>query len=147
MKSVTFSEVLPAGPAGPVRSGVTWFALTLALGLPALMFAFHQLDPGAPLPFIVLPVLAGGVAPMLALRPGRFEVSTRFEAQHLVRSLETTLGELGFERVGQRAGTVHYRTQGARWLEKEIAVTVRAHSIEVSGPVPALRALQAQLAC
>jgi hypothetical protein len=130
-----------------VRSGVTWFALTLALGLPALIFAFHQLDPGAPLPFIVLPVLAGGVAPMLALRPGRFEVSTRFDAQHLVRTLETTLGGLGFERVGQRAGTVRYRTQGARWMEKEIAVTVRAHSIEVSGPVPALRALQAQLAC
>jgi hypothetical protein len=37
---------------------------------------------------------------------------------------------------------MRYRTRGGR----EIAVNVRAHALEVTGPVPALRALRRQMA-
>lgn len=143
MKSVTFSQVVrvAASPAG----GAARFALTLALGLPALIVAFHLLDPSAPLPFIVLPVLAGGVAPMLAVLPGRLELTSRFEARLLARTLDETLGALGYAPVAGSRGAARYRT-GSGWMDKEVAVTVGAHSIVIVGPVPTLRALQAAMA-
>ena len=143
MKSVTFSEVVPVGAAAPVRSGAARFALMLALGMPTLILAAHQLDPSAPLPYIILPVLAGALAPLWAVLPARLDVSTRFDAHHLLRTLDSTLGGLGYERVAPQGGALRYRTSRARWLQKEIAVTVREHSIEVIGPVSTLRALQA----
>ena len=147
MKSVTFSDIervpeqaRPASPLGlPQR--MTRLALTLALGLPALIFAFQQLDPGAPLAYIVLPVLAGGLLPMMQMMPGRFEVMTRFEACHLVCTLDDALGRLGYTPSERAPGVVRYRARGG----KEIAVTVRAHALEVTGPVPALRALRRQM--
>lgn len=145
MKSVTFSEVVRVAGA-PASSSAARYALTMALGMPALMAAFHLLDPSAPLPWIVLPVLAGGLAPMLAVLPGRFEVTTRFEAQLLARTLDATLTSLGYAEAGRQRGAVRYRTSGARWLDREVVVTVREHSIVVVGPVPTLRALQARLA-
>lgn len=94
MKSVTFSDIerVPeqARRPSPLRSPqrVTLLVLTLALGLPALMFIFQQIDPGAPLAYIVVPVLAGGLLPMMSMMPGRFEVTTRFDACHLVVTLD-----------------------------------------------------------
>ena len=94
MKSVTFSDIErvpelarhPAVRVSPQRALL--LGLTLALGLPAMMFAFHLLDPAAPLAYIVLPILAGGLLPMAHMMPGRFEVMTRFEACHLVCTLD-----------------------------------------------------------
>lgn len=146
MKSVTFSEVVPTGAAAPVRGGARRFALMLALGLPALVLGAHQLDPSAPLAYIVLPVLAGAVVPLWAVLSGKLEVKTRFDAHHLLRTVDSTLGALGYEKVEQHRGALRYRTAGARWLQREIAVSVGEHSIEVIGPVPALRALQASMA-
>jgi hypothetical protein len=118
-----------------------WLALTLALGLSALMFGFRQVDPGAPLAYIVVPVLAGGLLPMMTMMPGRFEVTTRFDACHLVVTLDEALGQLGYTPAERAPGAVRYRARGG----KEIAVTVRAHALEVTGPVPALRALRRQM--
>jgi hypothetical protein len=146
MKSVTFSEVVPVGAAAPVRGGAVRFALMLALGLPTLILGAHQFDPSAPLPYIVAPVLAGAVAPLWAVLSGKLEVTTRFDAHHLLRTLDSTLGALGYEKIEQHRGALRYRTGSARWLRKEIAVTVREHSIEVVGPVSTLRALQAGMA-
>lgn len=146
MKSVTFSEVVPVGAAAPVRGGAVRCALMLALGLPVLILGAHQLDPSAPLAYIVLPVLAGAVAPLWALLPGKLEVNTRFDAHHLLRTLDNTLGALGYEKLEQHRGALRYRNGGARWLQREIAVTVREHCIEVVGPVSALRAVQAGMA-
>ena len=147
MKSVTFSDIVrvpeqvrrtSSSLGSPQR--LAWLALVL--GLPALMYAFRQLDPGAPLAYIVLPILAGGLLPMLTMMPGRFEVRTRFEACHLVCTLDDALGRLGYAPAERVPGAVRYRTRGG----KEIAVTVRAHALEVTGPVPTLRALSQQMA-
>ena len=147
MKSVTFSDIErvpelarhPAVRVSPQRALL--LGLTLALGLPAMMFAFHLLDPAAPLAYIVLPILAGGLLPMAQLMPGRFEVMTRFEACHLVCTLDDALGRLGYAPSERAPGAVRYRARGG----KEIAVTVRPHALEVTGPMPALRALRRQM--
>jgi hypothetical protein len=148
MKSVTFSDIerVPAQarsrfPLGVPQRMVVLVA-TMTLGLPALMFGFHVFDPSAPLAYIVLPVLAGGLLPMAQMMPGRFEVMTRFDACHLVSTLDDALGRLGYVAAERTPGAVRYRTRGG----KEIAVTVRAHALEVTGPVPALRALRRQMA-
>lgn len=149
MKSVTFSDIervpeqarRPSPLATPQRLAL--LVLTLALGLPALMFVFRQADPGAPLAYIVVPILAGGLLPIMSMMPGRFEVTTRFDACHLVVTLDDALGRLGYAPAERAPGAVRYRARGG----KEIAVTVRAHALEVTGPVPALRALRRQMAC
>jgi len=149
MKSVTFSDIerVPEQARRPSPLGspqrVTLLVLTLALGLPALIFIFQQVDPGAPLAYIVVPVLAGGLLPMMSMMPGRFEVTTRFDACHLVVTLDDALGRLGYAPAERVPGAVRYRARGG----KEIAVTVRAHALEVTGPVPALRALRRQMDC
>jgi len=147
MKSVTFSDIerVPEQARRPSPLGspqrVTLLVLTLALGLPALIFIFQQVDPGAPLAYIVVPVLAGGLLPMMSMMPGRFEVITRFDACHLVVTLDDALGRLGYAPAERVPGALRYRARGG----KEIAVTVRAHALEVTGPVPALRALRRQM--
>jgi hypothetical protein len=150
MKSVTFSDIERApeqarrrpSPLGlPPRAA--WLGVTLVLGLLALMFAFHLVDPSAPIAYIVLPIMAGGALPMAAqMMTGRFEVTTRFDACHLVVTLDEALGQLGYAPAERLPGAVRYRARGG----KEIAVTVREHALEVTGPVKALRALREQMA-
>ena len=154
MKSVTFSDIERARNEARFLStllslrGATLAALMLALGLPALMIAFHLLDPSAPLGYIVGPVLLGGLLPTMQLLPGRLQVTTRFDACHLVGTLDDAMDKLGYTQAGRAPGTVHYRARAERWPQwqhKEIAVTVRAHALEVTGPVTALRALRRQM--
>jgi len=155
MKSVTFSEIerVRKGPHRPTslapaqRQAV--LLLSLVLGLPALVFAFHLVDPTAPLGYIVVPVLLGGVLPALASTlPGRLEVATRFSACHLVGSLDDAMERLGYAPAERGPGTVRYRLRTARrpeWRRTDIMVTVRDHMLEVTGPVRTLRALRQQL--
>jgi hypothetical protein len=156
MKSVTFSEIERVRHQARALStllsirSLPTLALTLALGLPALMIAFHLLDPTAPLAYIVVPVLLGGMLPMAQALPGRLQVSTRFEACHLVGTLDEALAKLGYVQAERTPGAVRYRARAERWPQwqnKEIAVTVRDHALEVTGPMPALRALRRQMAC
>ena len=95
MKSVTFSEIervrkgphhlVPTDPA----QRLVLLMLSMVLGLPALVVAFHLIDPTAPLGYIVVPVLMGALLPTAARTlPGRLEVTTRFSACHLVGTLE-----------------------------------------------------------
>jgi hypothetical protein len=148
MKSVTFSDIerLPEQARSRFPLGVPQrmvvLAVTMVFGLSALMFVFHVVDPSAPLAYIVLPVLAGGMLPMAQMMPGRFEVMTRFDACHLVCTLDEALGRLGYAPAERTPGAMRYRTRGG----KEIAVNVRAHALEVTGPMPALRALRRQMA-
>lgn len=153
MKSVTFSDIeriqglsrsLPSLQA--IQRPAT-LALLLALGLPALMIAFHLLDPTAPLGYIVVPVLLGGLLPATAqMLPGRFEVTTRFDACHMVLTLDEALSKLGYEQAERAPGSVRYSARWPHWLGKDITVHVRDHALEVSGPVPALRALRHHMA-
>jgi hypothetical protein len=155
MKSVTMSEVVRAHDRArllfPIQSWRQFGALaaTLALGLPAIMFAVHLLDPAAPLAYIVIPVLLGGLLPVFAVLPGRFEVRTRFDAQHLVSTLDDTLGTLGYAPAATEAGALRYRARRGGWFssrEREIAVTLRDRRIEIVGPIATLRTLQRRMA-
>jgi hypothetical protein len=153
MKSVTFSEVIRVRDASPLSTASTrqlmLFGLTVAVGLPALVLGFHAIDPAAPLAYIVGPVMAGGMLPVLAAAPGQFAVQTRFHARHLVGTLDDTLGALGYVPVQRCAGTVRYRPQRPGllpWQRGEVSVTVRDHALDIVGPFDTLRALQRQLA-
>jgi hypothetical protein len=157
MKSVTFSEIerVRKGPhrlptVDPVQR-LALLLLSMVLGLPALVIAFHLVDPTAPLGYIVVPVLLGGLLPTLARAlPGRFEVTTRFSACHLVGTLDDAMERLGYVPSERGPGTVRYRMRAARWPARQgvdITVTVRDHMLEVTGPVRTLRALRRQLSC
>jgi hypothetical protein len=156
MKSVTFSDIERARDQARVLStllskrSLAMTVMMLALGLPSLMIAFHLLDPTAPLGYIVVPVLLGGLVPMTQLLPGRLEVTTRFDACHLVGTLDDALAKLGYTSAGRAPGAVQYRARTDRWPQwqhKEITVTVREHALDVTGPVAALRALRHQMDC
>jgi hypothetical protein len=155
MKSVSMSEVVRAHDRArllfPIQSWRQFggLAATLALGLPAIMFAVHLLNPAAPLAYIVIPVLLGGVLPLAAALPGRFEVRTRFDAQHMVGTLDDTLETLGYAQAGAEAGALRYRARKPGWFhsrEREIAVTLRDRRIEIVGPIATLRTLQRRMA-
>lgn len=121
-------------------------ALVLAIGLPAIMLAFHFLDPGASAPYIVLPVLAGGLLPLLIPPTGRFEVVTDGDARALAGTLDETLAALGYVRAEAAAGTIRYhvRNQGRGG---PIAVAVGERKLAISGPVAVLQGLRQHLAC
>jgi hypothetical protein len=157
MKSVTFSEIervrkgphRPA-PIAPAQRRVL-LLLSLVVGLPALVIGFHLVDPTAPLGYIIVPVLLGGLLPTVARTlPGRLEVTTRFSACHLVGTLDDAMERLGYAPDERGPGTVHYRMRAARWPARQgqdITVTVRDHMLEVTGPVRTLHALRRQLSC
>ncbi|WP_156650880.1 hypothetical protein [Massilia sp. Root133] len=157
MKSVTFSEIervrkeahRPTSPA-PAQRRIL-LLLSMVLGLAALAFAFHLVDPTAPLGYIVVPVLLGGLLPAIApTLPGRLEVTTRFSACHLVGTLDDAMERLGYAPAERGPGTVRYRMRAARWpagKNADITVTVRDHMLEVAGPVRTLHALRQQLSC
>jgi hypothetical protein len=121
-------------------------ALTLALGLPAIMLAFHFLDPAAPLAYIVAPVLAGGLLPLFMAPPGQFEVATRAAGtEALAGALEHVFAGMGFEKKPDGHGALRYRARKQGWLgwhDGEVELTLRGHAIEVSGPVAILQALR-----
>jgi hypothetical protein len=157
MKSVTFSEIerVRKGPHRPTSLAPAQhravLLLSMVLGLPALAFAFHLVDTTAPLGYIVVPVLLGGLLPAIARSlPGRFEVTTRFAACHLVGTLDDAMELLGYAPTEREPGTVRYRLRAARWPTSkgtDITVAVRDHMLEVTGPVHTLHALRRQLSC
>ncbi len=149
MKSVSFSEMVYTDDlVRPLRTTAgrrRWpFWLVLGAGLPGIVLAMRWLDPAAPLAYIVLPVLAGGLLPVWALMPARFEVTTRFEARHLVNTVDEALLALGYQNVGGPADTMLYRKR-AYGTGREVSVSVRPHVLDIAGPAITLRALQKAL--
>jgi len=158
MKSVTFSDIervrKGAYRSAPIVSvqRLSLLALCMTVGLPALVIAFHLIDPTAPIGYIVLPVLLGGLLPTAACGlTGRFEVTTRFSACHLVGTLDGAMVRLGYAPTERTPGAVRYRAHGTPWPQwqgaADITVTVRDHLLEVTGPMRTLRALRRQLSC
>lgn len=153
MKSVRFSDIerirnrRVRQPASASTQRVAALGLTLALSLPVLAVVLHLAAPATPLGYIVLPVLLGGLLPLARVLPGRLEVSTRFSAWHLVGTLDEEMGKLGYVPAERGPGTVRYRNRGAWWArqERDIAVTVHDHALEVTGPMSALRALRRRM--
>lgn len=158
MKNVTLSAVVRNHARRqllcPIR---TWrqlcrYIFTLALGLPVIATLIHLFDPAAPLTYIVVPVVAGGLLPAFLLLPGRFEVNTRFQAHHLLGTLDESLAQLGYVKTVEDAASVRYRPRQRRrpWASDtaaDIAITFRPHAADIAGPLCTLRALQRRLAC
>jgi hypothetical protein len=154
MKSVSLSQVVRSHDSFrflcPIQSWsqLISVALTLAVGLTCIATLFMALDPTAPMAYIVIPVLMGGLAPVFAALPARFEVFTRFHAHHFVKTLEETILAMGYapiESAAERTRCYRPQTGLFRWKEHAIAVTVNEHAITVGGPVLALRLLQQKL--
>ena len=154
MKSVSMSEVVRSHDAFrslcPIQSWgqLLSLALTLSVGLALIAMLFMALDPTAPVAFIIIPVLLGGLAPVFAALPARFEVVTRFHAQHFLKTLDRTILSMGYvadEAQSERSRQYRPRARLFRWKENEIAVSVTEHVITIGGPVLALRLLQAKL--
>lgn len=154
MKSVTLSQVVRAHDSYrflcPIQSWGQFTSLACALvpGLALIAMLFMALDPTAPLAYIVIPVIAGGLLPVFAALPARFEVNTRFHAQHFAAPLDETIQSMGYAPDVTSAGATRcYNRHGylLRWKENQITVTVREHAISIRGPVFALRLLQQKL--
>ena len=149
MKSVMFSEIVGAPRRASLRdlSPLAAYGLTLAIGLPLLVLVLCVADPGAPLACIVLPVLAGLGLPLCTSTPGRLDVSTRFHARHMRTTLDSALAGMGFSEVCAGPDRIRYTKAGASaWRAQSVSVRIRPHVVEVVGPIPTLRALQAALA-
>jgi hypothetical protein len=121
-------------------------ALVLALGLPAIMLAFHLLDPAAAPSYIVLPVLAGGLLPLLVPPAGRFEIATDGDPHSCAAALDDVLGALGYEREAIEPGVIRYRLRASR-RARAVDVRVGQHRLAVIGPLAALQSLRQRLAC
>jgi hypothetical protein len=154
MKSVRFSDIehvrngRQRPPASFSLERLTVVVLTLGLGLPILILLLHRATPNTPLGYIVLPVLLGGLLPLSRVLQGRLEVSTRFDACHLVGALHEEVIKLGYVQAECGPGTVRYRSRPLRWLRRrtrDILVTVYEHGLEVTGPVRALRTLRRRM--
>ena len=148
MKSVMFSEIVGAPRRLGLRglSPLAAYGLTLAIGMPLLVLLLRLLDPGAPLAYIVPPVLAGLALPLCMSAPGRLDVSTRFDARHMRATLDSALGGMGYAQVCAGPDRIRYATNGSAWRARSVSVRIRPHVLEVVGPIPTLRALQAALA-
>lgn len=154
MKSVTFSEIVRIQERpGFLRRIDTWrqslpWALTLLAGLPLLTLVLHLIDPDAPLAYLILPAIVGGVLPVCMLGPGRFEMRTRFDAHYMLTTLDEALGALGYRRLAADSTSIRY-FRPRPWLrgqEGAISVAVREHALEIVGPVGSLRLLQHRIA-
>lgn len=149
MKSVMFSEIVGAPRRAGLRglSPLAAYGLTMLVGLPLLVLILRVLDPGAPLAVIVLPALAGLAVPLCSSAPGRLNVSTRFDARHMRATLDSALGAIGFTEVCAGPDGIRYVKAGTSgWRAQSVGVRIRPHVLEVVGPIPTLRALQAALA-
>ena len=102
---------------------------------------------GAPLACIVLPLLAGLALPLGSSAPGRLDVSTRFDAIHMRATLDSSLAALGFASSSAGPDHIRYVRAGTSgWRAQSVSVRICRHTLEVVGPIPTLRSLQALLA-
>lgn len=154
MKSVSLSQVVRSQPAHRLaRPLQSWrqlaaLALTLASGLTLIAVLLMVLAPATPAAWIVLPVLLGGTLPLFGTLPAQFDVNTRFDAAHFVKTLDRTLSEMGYAPTASGDGRTRCYRRPPRlfhWKDGTISLAVHAHAITVGGPLPALRQLQQRL--
>ncbi|MFL6707896.1 MAG: hypothetical protein ACJ8HI_06790 [Massilia sp.] len=154
MKSVSLSQVVRAQQsyrlASPVQSWreLAALALTLSVGLVAIVIVLMALDPGAPAMWIVAPVLLGGSLPLVAALPGQFDVVTRFDAAHFLKTLDVTLREMGYAATDSLDGRSRSYQRPARlfrWKDSTVTLRLQEHAVSITGPMPALRRLQQRL--
>ncbi len=155
MKSVSLSQVVRSNESyralGPVQS---WretlsLALTLAVGLTLIAALFIAYDPSAPVGYILVPVLLGGMVPVFAALPAKFEVFTRFHAHHFIKTLDETILAMGYTPAESQAECTRIYCRKPTLFHMQgnaIAITVHEHAILIGGPFATLRMLQQKLA-
>ncbi len=154
MKSVSLSQVVRSQQSTLARPVQSWrelapLALTLSAGLALIALLLMKLDPGAPAAWIVIPVLLGGTLPLFAASTGQFDVVTRFDASHFVKTLDSSLREMGYAASAGNDGrsrSYNRPPRVFRWKNSTISLSIHEHAITIGGPLPALRRLQQQLA-
>jgi hypothetical protein len=153
MKNVELSEIVRTCSAWrwffPVQSVgqfASFFSLCAACIL-ALAIVLMNLDPGAPLPYVLIPAALGCTSPLFAVLPGRFVIRTG-AGGNVSRTVEAALVRLGYMRSETAATEIRYRAALPGWLhwkENEFSLSVSANAITVSGPIYPLRALRYRL--
>ena len=154
MKSVSLSQVVRSHDGFrfffPLQSWRQFLSLaaTLSVGLACIALLFMAIDPSAPLGYIIVPILLGGLAPVFAALPGRFEVATRFHAHYFLKTLDQTIVSMGYRAELPAAGRSRRYSRSAglfNWKEHAIDVTMGEHAITIDGPIFTLRMLQRKL--
>lgn len=154
MKSVSLSQVVRSHDSFrffcPLQSWSQFLSLavTLCAGLTGIALLFMAIDPTAPMAYIIVPILLGGLAPVFAALPGQFKVITRFDAHYFLKTLDQTIASMGYSAELPVAGRTRRYCRGTglfNWKEHVIAVTVTEHAINVDGPIFTLRMLQQKL--
>lgn len=155
MKSVSLSQVVRSNESyralGPVQSwrDTLSLALTLVIGLTLIAALFMAYDPSTPVAFILVPVLVGGMVPVFAALPAKFEVFTRFHAHHFIKTLDETILAMGYKPAESPIECTRVYCRKPTLLHMQgnpIAITVHEHAILVGGPFATLRMLQQKLA-
>ena len=154
MKSVSLSQVVRSHDSFrffcPLQSWSQFLSLavTLGAGLACIALLFMAIDPTAAGAYIVVPVLLGGLAPVFAALPGKFQVVTRFQAHYFLKTLDQSIVSMGYSAELPAAGRTrrYSRAKGLfNWKENVIAVTTTEHAISIEGPIFSLRMLQQKL--
>ena len=154
MKSVSLSQVVRSHNGFrffcPLQSWRQFLSLavTLSVGLTCIALLFMAIDPTAPMAYIIVPILLGGLAPVFAALPGQFEVATRFHAQYFLKTLDQTIVSMGYSAQLPATGRTHRYSRSTslfNWKEHAIVVTVSEHAITIDGPIFTLRMLQQKL--
>ena len=154
MKSVSLSQVVRSHDSFrfffPLQSWSQSLSLAVALcaGLACIALLCMVIDPTAPAAYIIVPVLLGGLAPVLAALPGKFQVVTRFHAHYFLKTLDQTIVSMGYSAQLPATGHTHRYSRSTglfHWKEHVIAVTVSEHAITIDGPIFTLRMLQQKL--
>lgn len=155
MQNISVSEVERTHAAVrflcPVQSVEQFLSLTATLGGVLLLMsgALHLWAPSVPLLVVLLPAALCGFVPVYSVLPARITLHTSgLAGTHFLRAVEEHVHRLGYRQPVPAPNGRRYRTGGPRWqrwIENEISVTCVDTSIEVTGPVFALRALKARL--
>jgi hypothetical protein len=155
MKNGTLSALVRTHEAQrPWRPLPSWrqlFTLTLtsATVLALIVVPLSLLDPTAPLACIVIPALIGVCAPLVAARPGRFDVKSAHHALQWFTTVDRALVSMGYRACERSPACTRYRCRRPgllRWREDPITLTLESNAIAIDGPMFALRALQRKLA-
>lgn len=120
-------------------------AVTLTIGLCLLALVSRAAFPNIPVLIVLTPAAIGGLAPLYAVLPGRLVVRVHaLSVTAVTNQVLSEMSNLGYrERVpehpARRFRTCRPRWQ--RWLENELTIVSGEQTVEVTGPIFAVRML------
>lgn len=119
-------------------------AIIFTVGLSFFAYLIYRYDPDAMVVSLLGGVVGGAACGLYPMLPGRIKFTTRGEARHFLPEIQQHMKVLGYVESGSSPTRTHYRSKFPRWVrwdEQDMEIAVRAHAIEVNGPVLSLRLL------